>query len=266
MKTVVKIGGTVAEDAAVTRLLFDEIAAGGYPGSVVVVHGGGKAVTRISERLGITPVFEDGVRVTPPEEMELVDMVLAGRVNTELVRIAGAAGTEAVGVTGADRRLLTGRCVGDPEGNRTARVERVDPAVLDGLLADRVLPIVATVGTGTDGAAVNINADEAARAIAVALAEDGEEVALCYLSDIPGVLDVAGSVISGIVTTGVEALITDGTIRGGMAAKIRAAAGAVTAGVSRVVIGGYLHAGDLGRLLAGDAGTTVRMEQEETTR
>jgi len=266
MKTVVKIGGTVAEDAAVTRLLFEEIAAGEYPGSVVLVHGGGKAVTRISERLGITPVFEDGVRVTPPDEMELVDMVLAGRVNTELVRIAGAAGTEAVGLTGADRMLLVGRCVGDPDRNRTARVDRVDPAVLGGLLAEGVLPVVATVGTGTDGGAVNINADEAARAIAVALAERGEEVALCYLSDIPGVLRGDGTVISGIVTTGVEALIADGTIQGGMAAKIRAAAGAVTAGVSRVVIGGYLHGGDLGRLLTGGAGTTVRTDREEMKR
>jgi acetylglutamate kinase len=266
MNTVVKIGGTVAEDAAVTRLLFREIAAAGYSGSVVLVHGGGKAVTRISERLGITPVFEDGVRVTPPEEMELVDMVLAGRVNTELVRIAGAVGTEAVGVTGADRRLLTGRCVGDPARNRTARVDRVDTRVLGTFLAEGVLPIVATVGTGTDGGAVNINADEAARAIAVALAERGGEVALCYLSDIPGVLDGDGNVISGIVTTGAEALIADGTIRGGMAAKIRAAAGAVTAGVSRVMIGGYLRSGDLEHLLAGTAGTTIRTEREDNHR
>lgn len=255
MYVVVKIGGTVAENTAVTASLMEELK--DHAGRAVLVHGGGKAVTRISEHFGITPVFADGVRVTSPEEMELVDMVLAGRVNTELVRLAHRTGLAAVGLTGADSGMLGGQLIGDPAQNRTATAGRVSPEVITLVLGRGLLPIIASVGIGTDGYAVNINADEVARAIAVAMAQSDPDVALCYLSDTPGVLHRDQSVIPTITTDTVEPLITDGVIQGGMTAKIRSSAAAIDAGLQRVVIGGYQHTGDLKDLLNGGQGTTV---------
>jgi acetylglutamate kinase len=179
---VLKIGGTVAVDPACTTLLIREIAALHRP--VVLVHGGGKLVTDVSARLGMTARFVDGIRVTTPGEMEIVDMVLAGRINAELVRRAQGTGVPAIGLSGADGALLTGRLVSVAGESRTARPHLVDPSVINLALGGGYLPIVATVGTGEDGDAVNINADDAAQAIAESL--PGAD--LCYLSDIPGLL------------------------------------------------------------------------------
>lgn len=251
---VIKIGGTVAEDRTITTRLLREIAA--LPNPAVVVHGGGKAVSRISERLGLSPRFVDGVRITSPEEMEIVDMVLAGRVNTELVRAATREGLQAIGLTGADRALLEGALVGDGATNRTATVHAVHSAPVIAAIENETIPIVATVGIGTDGEAVNINADEAARAIALSLSKE-KNVVLCYISDIPGVLDPEDAVIGRIAAADAEGLIADGTVTGGMAAKIRSSAAAVLGGISRVVIGGFRGEGDLGKLLRTETGTTI---------
>lgn len=255
--TVVKIGGTVAEDETVTARLFEELR--DYLGTVVLLHGGGKAVTRVSERYGITPVFEDGVRRTTPQEMEIVDMVLAGRVNTELVRLAVRCGVDAMGLTGADSAMLHGEFVGDGRSNRTATVTAVSLTAIMRVLASSALPIIAGVGIGSDGRGVNINADEAARAIADALAQAGD-VTLCYLSDTPGVLAADSTVLPAIAANDVESLIADGVVAGGMAAKLRSSAAAVNTGVRRVIIGGYREAGDFGRLLTRENGTTVHAE------
>lgn len=251
---VIKIGGVVAEDRATTAVLLREIAALSTP--AVIVHGGGKAVNRFSERLGLTPRFVDGVRTTSPEEMEIVDMVLAGRVNTELVRTATREGVQAVGLTGADRALLEGDLVGDAATNRTATVRSVHPAAITEAISGNTIPIVATVGIGTDGEAVNINADEAARAIALALSKE-QKVVLCYVSDTPGVLDHRGSVIPRIDVADTEKFISGGIVTGGMAAKIRSSAAAVRGGIERVIIGGYRGTGDLEGLLRAVTGTTI---------
>ena len=251
---VIKIGGGVAEDRTKTTPLLREIAA--LPTPAIVVHGGGKAVSRISERLGLSPRFVDGVRITSPEEMEIADMILAGRVNTELVRAATREGIQAIGLTGADRALLAGSLVGDAAVNRTATVHAVHPAALTAAIESGAVPVVATVGIGTDGEAVNINADEAARAIALSLAA-ARRVVLCYVSDFPGVLDLEDSVIPRIAVADTEGLIADGTVTGGMVAKTRSAAAAVLGGVDRVVIGGFRGEGDLGKLLRTESGTTI---------
>jgi len=227
----------------------------------------------MSTTLGMNPQFRDGIRITTPDEMEVVDMVLAGRVNTELVRLAHRHRVPALGLTGADGGLLVGRLLVPEDGGtpstaaapdssslpetRTARPLRVDPAVLQMALAAGYLPIVATVGTGEDGGAVNINADEAAQAIAEAM--DG--ATLCYLSDIPGVLDGAGSVIREIDPGTIESLISSGVARDGMAAKLRSCAVAVTSGVGAVMIGRYLKRGDLERLIHGNGGSPIRPMQ-----
>jgi acetylglutamate kinase len=251
----VKIGGTVAVDPACTTLLIQELAA--LPRPVVLVHGGGKLVTEVSARLGMEARFVDGVRVTTPAEMEVVDMVLAGRINTELVRRAQGSGVPAIGLNGADGALLTGRLVGDAEETRTARPHAVDPSVIRLALDGGYLPIVATVGTGEDGEAVNINADDAAQAVAEAL--PGAD--LCYLSDIPGLLGADGVVIPRLQVESIEDLIRDGVARDGMAAKLRSAGEAIAAGVREVMIGPYRTSGDLATLLSGQAGTVVHGEQ-----
>ncbi|MEX2443292.1 MAG: acetylglutamate kinase [Alkalispirochaeta sp.] len=253
---IVKIGGTVAADTECTALLIEELAAVGRP--AVLVHGGGKAVSSMSTSLGMEPEFRDGIRITTPDEMAVVDMVLAGRVNTELVRLSQRHNVPALGLTGADGGLLMGRILVPADSSapdtRTARPHRVDPTVLRVALAAGYLPIVATVGSGEDGAAVNINADEAAQAIAEAL----EGATLCYLSDTPGVLDGEGSVIRELDPETIETLISSEIVRDGMAAKLRSCAIAVHAGVQEVVIGQYLHRGDLRRVVQGENGTTIR--------
>lgn len=270
---IVKIGGTVAADTACTALLLKELSTIGRP--AVLVHGGGKSVSAMSSTLGMNPQFRDGIRITTPEEMEVVDMVLAGRVNTELVRLAHRHHVPALGLTGADGGLLVGRllipeddgtsgaaAVPDSEfrpETRTARPHRVEPSVLKMALASGYLPIVATVGIGEDGEAVNINADEAAQAIAEAM--DG--ATLCYLSDIPGVLDGEGTVIREIGPETIESLIASGVARDGMAAKLRSCAVAVKSGVGAVMIGRYLARGDLERLIHGDGGSAIRPMQDD---
>ncbi len=254
MIQIIKTGGTVAGDVKLMELLIREIADSGVP--AVLVHGGGKAVTEISRRLGITSVFREGVRLTAPEEMAVVDMVLAGLTNTELVRAAYRAGVPAVGLTGADSGLFTGALMFPGEGGRTARVSSINLAPIAALHARGFLPIVATVGVGEDGEAVNINADEAAQALAQAVARE-QQVELSFIADTPGVLDDQGQVIGSIPVREVEALIRSGVVRDGMAAKIRSCASAVTAGVGRIVIGTYRETGDVGRLREGTAGTVV---------
>ena len=252
---VVKIGGAAAADAAATTMLLEEL--GAHRGRAVLVHGGGAEVTEVSRALGMEPTFQDGVRLTTPEEMAVVDMVLAGRMNTSLVRRAHGAGVAAVGLTGADAGLLEGRIVSSDASNgvvtRTARPAAVNPTVLRVLQQAGYLPIIASVATGEDGEAVNINADDAAQAIAEAFSGS----VLVYLSDVSGVLDGDGTALRTVDPAGVEELIAAGVVAGGMAAKLRSCVAALTGGVRRVVIGRYHAVDDLKRLLAGDAGTTV---------
>ncbi|WP_018527129.1 acetylglutamate kinase [Alkalispirochaeta alkalica] len=258
MELVVKTGGRVAADQQAMASLFQDLASLRLPS--VLVHGGGAAVTDLAARLGITSAFHEGVRITQPEEMALVDMVLAGETNTELVRLARRAGVAAVGLTGSDGELLTGTLL-FPGRGRTARVSSVNLAVPELLLKEGFLPVIATVGTGEDGQAVNINADEAAQAIACAAARragrDTPPVQLCFISDTAGVLDDQGRIIPEIPRSAIEDLIAAGTVRDGMAAKIRSCGAALEAGVTRVVVGSYEQAGDISRLLQGERGTSI---------
>ena len=262
MRSVVKLGGTVAAPGPALDTLLSEVRSLLPETQLVIVHGGGATVTRFSQRLGMTARFHHGVRITTPEEMEVVDMVLAGRVNTELVRSATRAGLHAVGLTGADCSLLVGEVIQNSQidasgkfklDSRTARVKQVNLAAITVLWNAGIVPIVATVGMGGDGHGVNINADEAARAIAAALDADS----LLYLSDVEGVQDDDRTVIPSIETESVERLIHRETVVGGMAAKIRACRDAVRAGIRSVTIGSYTKTGDLGALLNGTRGTTI---------
>lgn len=249
MSYVIKIGGVAAERAEVVGELCRELVAA-QPRSLVV-HGGGKLVSTLSRRLGIEPTFRDGVRLTSPEEMSIVEMGLCGAVNGDLVRAARARGVNAWGIRGSDAGFVLGRTI--ESGNRTAVVERVNTAPIEVLWSGGYLPVSASVAAAADGGAVNINADEYAQAVAQALGA----FRLVFISDIPGVLNESGERIPTIELDRIEPLIASGVASGGMAAKLRACADAVRAGVKGVIIGDFGSAGDLIGLLEGKRGTTI---------
>lgn len=248
---VVKIGGTVATDVKLLGALLAEFVP--LAGRAVLVHGGGKEVTAVSEKFGLTAEFRDGIRVTSPAEMEIVDMVLGGKINIDLVRRARALGLNAVGLGGQDGGLFTGTArVFDGKASRTGTVTAANPQLLETLTAAGYFPIVHSTSTDAQGAGLNINGDEAAQEVAIAARAE----VLVFISDIAGVLK-NGAVIPRLDGPGMEAEIASGVIGGGMVPKVRSARQAVEAGVGRVIIGGYKTAGDLAKLLSGAAGTTI---------
>ena len=247
----IKIGGRAATDEASIASLVEEIAELSSEICFVIVHGGGAEVTRLSERLGHSPTFRDGVRMTSAEEMEVVDMVLSGRMNKALVRRFAAAGVPAVGLSGSDGRLFAGEPI--EEGTHTGRITAVEPRLLQLLLEEHYLPVVASTSTTHDGVALNINADEAALSIAAALRAD----MLVFLSDTPGILASDGSLIPELDERSAQENITDGTISGGMIPKVRASIGSLEAGVGSIVIGQFRERGELSSLLAGQLGSRV---------
>jgi acetylglutamate kinase len=258
---LVKLGGRAGTDLQTGEEVLAELAelTGAY--RIVLVHGGGAEVTAMSRRLGMEPRFEDGVRMTSPGEMDVVDMVLAGKMNTLLVRRFSTLGVRAVGLSGADAAMFACSFVGDSEHNRTARIESADTGLIDQLLSAGYVPVVSSVAVGADGRGVNVNADEAALALARSLPAER----LVFLSDTDGVLDApppAGAVISKLESSSLEALIGSGTIAGGMVPKVRSAAEAIARGVRQVVIGRFTGGGDLLKLLDGTMGTSIVYEEE----
>lgn len=250
---VVKIGGVVATDPALLAALWADIRA--LPGrGLVLVHGGGKEVTAVSERFGLKAEFRDGIRVTSSAEMEVVDMVLGGKINIDLVRRARAAGLDAVGLGGQDGALFTGepRAIDGKADSRTGQITAAHPRLLEVLTSAGYFPIVNSTSMDSQGRGLNINADEAAQELAIAARAE----ALVYISDIAGVLK-DGSVLARLNPQTTEAEIASGVIGGGMVPKVRSAHQAVAAGVGKVVIGGYRGAGDLSKLLTGLSGTTI---------
>ena len=202
---------------------------------LVVVHGGGAQIGEYLERLGHGPSrFVAGLRVTTAATMPVVAMVLAGLLNPELVLAFAQAGMAAVGLTGVDGALLTARALQGPDGlslERTGGVQTVHPALLQQLVAAGYVPVVAPIARGPGGL-YNINADEAASALAGAL-----QVRLAVLlTDTPGVLDEHNATIASLDPHGVEALLASGIAQGGMVPKLHAASAALAAGCKEVVI------------------------------
>jgi acetylglutamate kinase len=228
--TVVKVGGNEVDDAGWVERLAHTIT--GYDGPIVLVHGGGKEVTALQRTLGAEPEWKDGLRVTTPEGMRAVAMVLTGLVNKRIVSALLTAGADAVGISGEDGGLLRASVARGGAMGRTGEVERVRAELLHAFLAQGLTPVVSPVSRGPDGGALNVNADDAAAAVAAALGADE----LLFVSNVPGVL-ADGAVIAEIAMGDVERLIEDGTAQGGMAPKLRAAARAAGT-VARVRIGG----------------------------
>ncbi|MFP4374106.1 MAG: acetylglutamate kinase [Spirochaetaceae bacterium] len=270
---VVKIGGRALSNPGVLEHLIADIAALLRSHRVVLVHGGGAEVTAYAARLGITSEFADGVRMTGEDEMEVVDMVLAGLVNKRIARRFQAAGLRAVGICASDGGILTGTPVVRPDGtpSRTGRVVARDPAFLEHVLNGGYLAVVASTFTDGDGGGLNLNADDAALEIATILAAD----ALLFLSDVPGILrrrgteDAGGTpgtgtedapeLIRRLTPTEVETEIGTGTISGGMIPKVRSSVAALHAGVGTVIIGSYTEDESLTDILAGNSGTRIEL-------
>ena len=195
----------------------------------VVVHGGGPQINEMLTRLNIESSFSNGLRVTDAATMEVVPMVLNGQVNPQIVSAINTHGNVAVGLSGEDGRTL--QCVPrDPSLGFVGDIERVRTHVIDGLLADGLVPVLSTVGVDVHGQPYNINADTAAGAIAEALSAEK----IIYLTDIAGLrkdIDDASSLIQRISVSDLGGLIADGTISGGMIPKIESCMQAVKGGV-----------------------------------
>ena len=242
--SVYKLGGPALEDPALLPALAGELRRA--RARVLVVHGGGRHVERTLKTFGIESRFVGGRRETSPEAMEIVEMVLSGVVNKSLAAGLTAAGLPAVGLSGRDAGLLRARV--QPGLGRVGTPEAVDARVLEAAWAAGLVPVVSPVSSGPEGEALNVNADEAALALAVALRAD----ALNYISDVDGVrLD--GRTVEALDADQARREVARGAIAGGMAMKVETALQAVAAGVPEVIVAGKA------RLVGGFGGTHVRM-------
>jgi len=240
----IKIGGVAGQHAESVRLL-----AAAAPRETVVIHGGGNEVERWSRRLGLEPRTDDGLRVTDPNTLEVVVAVLGGLVNARLVAALTAAGRPSVGLTGADGGLLRLRRR-EAKLGEVGEVVGADPVLLDAIIAGGWLAVVASIGMGDDGSLLNVNADEAAGAIAAAR---GGLLLLC--TDVPGV-QLDGRVLERLGAEEAERMLADGSASAGMRPKLRAALVAARAGCEVRIVDGR-SAPDLARALEGAAAGTM---------
>lgn len=222
----------------------------------IVVHGGGPQISRMLDRLGLKSEFVNGLRVTDAETMEVVEMVLVGTINSQIVTSINAAGGVAIGLTGGDGNLLRARkLTGNGELGFVGEPERVDVGVLDGLRAAKMIPVIAPIGVGADSQSFNINADTVAGAVAAAVKADR----FLLLTDVPGVLDTGKRLISELTAGEARRLIADGTISGGMIPKVETCLAAVDGGVeAAVILDGRVPHAILLELFTEGAGTLIR--------
>lgn len=250
----VKIGGSMAEDRkCLSELAIDLVELQRSGAKVALVHGGGKDINRNLQWLGQEPCFVDGLRRTDEAAMDMVEMTLSGRVNKLLVRLLLAAGGKAAGVSGVDGGLLRATPLRDDGAlGQVGSVTSCDPTLVRALWDAGFLPVVSPVSLGADGAAWNVNADDAASALARAIGASS----LVFVSDVPGVLR-DGARIPRLDIGEIESLITAGVASGGMIPKLRGCAATVVAGVGSVSISGWSGPGSIRQILSGAAGTRI---------
>ena len=242
---VVKYGGNAMVDQALKRCFAQDVVLMKLVGlNPVVVHGGGPQIGRLLERIGKESRFVEGMRVTDAETMDVVEMVLGGLVNKEIVSLINSHGGRAVGLTGKDGHLIRARKlhVSRPGAAEEApeiidmghvgEVESVDASVVDMLDGGDFIPVIAPIGVGADGQSYNINAD----LVAGKLAETLKAEKLILMTNTAGILDDQGNLLTGLDAARVAALIADGTIHGGMLPKVRCALEAVAGGVGATTI------------------------------
>jgi acetylglutamate kinase len=263
---VIKIGGAALDDLSLRRRFAEDVVLLNWVGiHVVVVHGGGVQVSAMLDRLGLEASFVDGLRVTDAPTLEVVEMVLGGTLNKDLVGLVQQLGGRAVGLTGKDGGLVRARRIETPEGGAglglVGEVEAVDRRVLDRLLPD-FIPIVAPLAASADGQTLNVNADPFASALAVALGAEK----LVLLTDTEGVKDADGALIPSLSAEDARRLRASGAVRGGMIPKLENALGAVERGVHKVhIIDGRLeHALLLEIFTRAGVGTQFVKSESET--
>ena len=242
---VVKYGGNAMGDAELGQAFARDVALLKQSGvNPIVVHGGGPQIGRMLSDIGIESKFEGGLRVTDERTVEIVEMVLAGSINKEIVAMINAEGEWAIGLCGKDGNMVFAekahKTVVDPDSNIerildlgfVGDIVEVDRTLLDLLAKSEMIPVIAPVAPGRDGHTYNINADTFAGAIAGAL----NATRLLFLTDVPGVLDQDGNLIKQLTVDEAKALIADGTVSGGMIPKVETCIHAIEAGVEGVVI------------------------------
>lgn len=255
---LVKYGGAAMEREDVRESVCAEVAALAQIGiTTIIVHGGGKEISRLLERLGLTPRFIDGLRVTDEQTMWATEMVLSGSVNKDLVSRITRHGASAVGISGRDARTLEASKLLSSRGEdlgHTGDVSQVRSDAIEALLSAKLVPVVSPVGETTAGAPLNLNADYAAAALAGVL-----RVQSCiFLTDVAGVKR-DGAVLPRLTADEIHSLIADGTISGGMIPKVQCAVRAVQQGAPQAVICDASSAHVLTRAILGlsDVGTRV---------
>jgi len=265
---VIKYGGNAMIDDDLARFFARDIVLLRQVGlNPIVVHGGGPQIGSMLERLGVKSEFVDGLRVTTEESVAVVEMVLAGSINKEIVNNINEAGGRAAGLCGKDGRLIRAerlkRATRDPESNiervldlgLVGQPSHIDPHILESFEHSDITPVIAPIGVGPDGETLNINADTVAGALAAALGAKR----LMMLTDVSGVLDPDGELISEMTAEEATAGIDNGAISGGMIPKVETCLDAVRNGVEAAVIsdGRVPHAILVELFTAGGAGTLI---------
>ena len=261
---VIKFGGNAMVDEALKSSFAQDIVLLKQVGvNPVIVHGGGPQIGKLLEQIGKKSRFIEGMRVTDNETMDVVEMVLGGQVNKQIVSLINRHGGRAVGLTGKDGGMISARKMklagSDAQENdlgQVGEVESIDPAVVRMLDDDDFIPVIAPIGVGVDGSSYNINADLVAGELARVL--DAEKLLL--LTNTPGVLDPDGNLLTGLSAAETERLIADGIIHGGMLPKVRCALDAVKAGVrtSQIIDGRVKHSVLLELLTSTGVGTLIQ--------
>lgn len=230
MTIVVKLGGRVQSDPRLADVIASRWTAS--PGFMCIVHGGGDEISALQKQLGRDPSFVNGRRVTTEEDLELVRMVLSGSANKRLVSAFCAHGIPAVGLSGEDARLLSAEPIDPEKFGKAGKPVHSNVSVLQTLLADGFLPVISPVAsdsTSDTGAALNVNGDDAAAAIAAALGAE-----LWLVADVDGVLTDSGSVLPELDQDRMSSLVAGGTVSKGMHAKLEAGFAALSAGCPAV--------------------------------
>jgi len=260
---VIKFGGNAMVDEALKSSFAQDIVLLKQIGvNPVIVHGGGPQIGKLLEQIGKKSRFIEGMRVTDDETMDIVEMVLGGQVNKQIVSLINRHGGRAVGLTGKDGGMITARkmkLVGndavDNDLGQVGEVESIDPAVVAMLDDDDFIPVIAPIGVGADGSSYNINADLVAGELAKVLGAEK----LLLLTNTPGVLDPDGNLLTGLSADETDRLIAEGIIHGGMLPKVRCALDAVKAGVrtGQIIDGRVRHSVLLELLTDSGVGTLI---------
>ena len=245
MTRVIKIGGRAQSDPGLAAAVRHATATD----RIVVVHGGGDEVSALQRRLGMTPTFHGGRRVTTPDDLEIVRMVLSGSANKRLVAAFVGAGIRAVGISGEDDGLLCARASARETLGEVGTPSRVDARLLNLLVTAGYVPVVSPLARDEEtGSTLNVNGDDAAAAVAIAVGA----AELVLVADVAGVM-AQGAVVPELDLEQAAALVDNGTARDGMAAKLQAARRAVELGVARVRIG------NISAIQSATAGTVITL-------